>query len=399
MKRRNRCSSSNRKLGMFVRATAALIAIVASVALIAAAAKRDSLAEPNSQIRLDRKRLLEFLDASGNIQPVKSAPDWSKRREQILAGMQDAMGPLPDRTRLAPLDIKESQREDGEGYTRVTLSFAAHIKDAPVDRVPAHLYLPDRSDAAKPRAAMLVLHQTHPRGKHDVGPETIAENRGLAAELARRGYVVLAPDYPSFGDYKFDFAAEFESGRYASGTMKGIFNHMRAVDLLSERKDVDKKRIGVIGHSLGGHNAMFLAAFDERVKVAVTSCGWTPFEDYDNGKIAGWTSDRYMPRLREIYKLDATSVPFDFYEVVAAIAPRAFFSSSPTDDTNFDVRGVKKAVPVVADVYKLLLKEAGKNVTLEERLAIRHPDCGHDFPPETREEAYKFIDRVLEHAR
>jgi acetyl esterase/lipase len=352
-----------------------------------------SNAAPHGQ--LDRKRLLEFRDAVGEIQPVKSAEDWGKRRAQILLGMQDAMGPLPDRSQLAPLDVQESQREDGEGYTRVTLSFAAHLRDAPVDRVPAHLYLPSGIGQAKPRPAMLVLHQTHPRGKHDVGPETIAENRGLAAELARRGYVVLAPDYPSFGDYKFDFAAEFKAGRYVSGTMKGIFNHMRSVDLLSERKEVDKDRIGVIGHSLGGHNAMFLAAFDERLKVVVASCGWTPFEDYYDGKIAGWTSDRYMPRLRSVYKLDAKQVPFDFYEVVAAIAPRAFFSNSPISDSNFDVRGVKKAMPLAADVYKLFLKDS----KIEERLVARYPDCGHDFPPEVREEAYKFIDRVLGHTR
>ncbi len=68
---------------------------------------------------------------------------------------------------------------------------------------------------------MLVLHQTADGGKADVGPVTIPNNRGLAAELARRGYVVLAPDYPSFGEYQFDFPAEFQSGRYVSGTMKG----------------------------------------------------------------------------------------------------------------------------------------------------------------------------------
>src|SRR5206468_2242020 len=122
------------------------------------------------------------------------------------------------------------------------------------------------------------------------------------------GYVVLCPDYPSFGDYPYDF----KKSHYASGTMKGIFNHMRCVDLLQGREEVDPQRIGVIGHSLGGHNAMFVAVFDPRIKVIVASCGWTPFADYYGGKIAGWSSDRYMPRLREKYDLDIKRVPFDF---------------------------------------------------------------------------------------
>jgi acetyl esterase/lipase len=169
--------------------------------------------------------------------------------------------------------------------------------------------------------------------------------------------------------------------------MKGIFNHMRSVDLLKSRSEVDPERIGVIGHSLGGHNAMFVAAFDERLKVVVSSCGWTPFHDYYEGKIAGWTSDRYMPRLRDVFGLDANRVPFDFHEVVASFAPRGFFSNSPVADSNFAVAGVKKAIAEATPIYELF-GAAGE-------LQVRYPECGHDFPPEVRQEAYKFIDRVL----
>src|SRR5207249_1888475 len=147
------------------------------------------------------------------------------------------------------------------------------------------------------------------------------------------------------------------------------------------------ERIGVIGHSLGGHNAMFVAAFDERLKVVVSSCGWTPFHDYYQGKIEGWTSDRYMPRLRDVYGLDPDRVPFDFYEVVAAFAPRAFFSNSPLHDSNFEVAGVKKAVAEARQVYELY--------GAADQLFARYPDCEHDFPPELRQEAYQFIDSVL----
>ena len=79
---------------------------------------------------------------------------------------------------------------------------------------------------------MLALHPTSELGKRVIAKEEPKPNRAYAVELAQRGYVVLAPDYPSFGEYAgYDFAAD----GYSSGTMKGIVNHMRAVDLLSER--------------------------------------------------------------------------------------------------------------------------------------------------------------------
>src|SRR5947209_8723302 len=70
-------------------------------------------------------------------------------------------------------------------------------------------------------------------------------NLHYALHLAERGYVTLAPDYPSFGAYPFDFK---KSG-FVSGTMKGIWNHMCAVDLLQSLLEVDGERIGCMGHS------------------------------------------------------------------------------------------------------------------------------------------------------
>ncbi len=114
------------------------------------------------------------------------------------------------------------------------------------------------------------------------------------------------------------------------------------------------------------------------------------FHDYYAGKIVGWTSDRYMPLLKTKYELNPDKVPFDFYEVVGAMAPRAFFSCSPIKDSNFDVNGVKKTEPKAREVYELL--------GAKDQLVIRYPDCEHDFPNPTRSEAYAFIDKTLKHS-
>lgn len=328
----------------------------------------------------DHSRLLVYLDEAGQEHAVESKDDWARRRAHILLGMQQAMGPLPDRSKLPPLDVQVSETVEADRFTRLKLTFLSEGSD----RVPAFLFLPKSAKRGR-GPAMLALHQTTKIGKDEPAGLGGLDNLHYGLELAQRGYVVIVPDYPSFGDYPYDFLAD----DYVSGTMKGIFNHMRCVDLLESRDEVDLQRIGVIGHSLGGHNAMFVAAFDERLKVVVSSCGWTPFHDYYQGKLAGWTSDRYMPRLRDVYQLDADRVPFDFYEVVASFAPRAFFSCSPLHDSNFEVAGVKKGIAAAGAVYRLF--------DAEDRLAVRYPDSQHDFPPDTRKEAYEFIDRALGH--
>jgi putative membrane-bound dehydrogenase-like protein len=172
--------------------------------------------------------------------------------------------------------------------------------------------------------------------------------------------------------------------------MKALVNHMRAVDVLVARDDVDANRIGATGHSLGGHNAIFLGVFDERVKVVVSSCGWTPFHDYYGGNLKGWTQDRYMPRIRDVYGSDPDKVPFDFPELIACIAPRAFFSASPMSDANFDVNGVKRGIAAAQPIYDLL----GASTKLQ----ARHPNVEHDFTPAMRNEAWAFVDQVLGNA-
>ena len=340
------------------------------------------LSENKSMTQTNHKNVMSYIDSSGSAQPVKSIADWQRRRTQILDGMQQAMGELPDRTNPVSFDETVHETVKMENFERRKISI--QIEDG--HRLYVYLFIPAGMKSGEKAPGILALHPTHKLGKGDTAGLSGRPNRNYGLELARRGYVVLIPDYPSFGD---DADYDFTTDRYVSGTMKGIFNHMRCADYLCALAEVDSTRLGVIGHSLGGHNSMFLAAFDERLKVIVSSCGWTPFHDYFKGNIKGWTSDRYMPRLRDVYKLDPDRLPFDFYEVVAALAPRAFFSNSPLRDSNFDYRGVQKAIPEAAKIYQLF--------DAADMLQVRYPDCEHDFPPDIREEAYQFIDRIFGH--
>ena len=169
--------------------------------------------------------------------------------------------------------------------------------------------------------------------------------------------------------------------------MKAIWNNIRGVDLLISLPYVNSDRIGCIGHSLGGHNSLYTAAFDQRLRAVVTSCGFDPFHHYMGGKLAGWTSDRYMPRIRDLYDNDPDKMPFDFYEVLAAICPRAVFINAPLHDSNFKVDGVRAAVAEVGKAYELR--------SAREKLVAKYPDSGHDFPDAIREEVYDWLAKQL----
>jgi dienelactone hydrolase len=331
-----------------------------------------------AQTYKDHARLDYLLDSAGRERPIRNPADWAVRRKHILNAMQQVMGPLPNSARKVPLDMLVAEETHRSGYTIRRITFAVERGD----RLPAYLLIPHQRKGRVP--AVLSLHQTTAAGKAEPAGITGNEKLKYAAELAQRGFVTLAPDYPNFGDYKID---PYSLG-YRSATMKGIWNHMRAIDLLQSLPQVDPNRIGSIGHSLGGHNTLFLAAFDPRIKAAVTNCGFTSFPKYYGGNLTGWSHKGYMPAIESDYGKDPSRMPFDFPEVLAAIAPRAVLAIAPLRDSNFEVSGVRDCVASAAHVYRLLGAESA--------LHALYPDCAHEFPDDLRKQAYDWLKAKLQ---
>ena len=325
----------------------------------------------------DKTNLMTYIDRDGTKQPVRTPQDWERRREHILAGMQLVMGSLPDASRRVPLDLQMDDEVQLAKVRRKRVSFATE----PGDRVSAYLLIP--SDLKDRAPGVLCLHPSTVMGKDEPAGVGGSENKHYALELAERGYVTLAPDYPNYGGYRCD---PYKRG-YASATMKGIWNHMRAVDLLQSLAEVDPGRIGCIGHSLGGHNTLFLAAFDARIKAMVSSCGFTSFSKYFGGNLAGWSNRDYMPRIAGVYGNDPKKMPFDFPEILGALAPRPLFINAPLRDGNFEVSGVADCVTAARPVYELL--------GARDALVVTYPAGGHDFDRTAREAAYTFLDKAL----
>jgi dienelactone hydrolase len=308
---------------------------------------------------------------------VRTEQDWRRARDKTLAGMQLVMGDLPTTTN-SPVDVRRLEAEGLTGFTRFRVKYLSE----PGDLVPAYLLIPKGLKRRAP--AMLCLHQTTRIGKDEPAGIGGIPNLMYAKELAERGYICLAPDYPYLGENMFN---PYQHG-YASCSMKGVVNHRRAVDALASFPEVDPQRIGVIGHSLGGHNALFVAAFDQRIKAVVTSCGFTSFRKYYGGDLTGWAGERYMPRIATHYQKDPAKMPFDFPDLLSALAPRPVFINAPLHDANFEVSGVRDCVEEATAVYDRVFRA-------KDRLIAMYPDAKHDFPIEIRTAAYSFLDRWL----
>ncbi len=333
----------------------------------------------------DRLNLLAVMNDDGQIQPIRSQEDWQRRREHILANMQLVMGPVPVQWRSLPLEMKVLEETSLPQCVRKKITYRVE----PQDCATAYLFLPKNSREKTP--AVLCLHQTIDVGKEEPAGLGGSPDLHYALELAERGYVTLAPDYWTFGDYRQKKYDPYPCG-YVSGTMKGIWTHIRSLDLLQSLPEVDGDRIGCIGHSLGGHNTLWLGAFDPRVKVMVSSCGFNTMAGYAASKYGGgdlrnYAQQRYLPRIASVYGNDPRKVPFEWTEVLACLSPRPVFVNAPWKDVNFVVDSVFEALRATRTVYQWM--GAG------DQLVSVHPDCEHSFPPEVRRLAYEFIDRAL----
>jgi Prolyl oligopeptidase family len=336
--------------------------------------------------RLPREDLLLYRDEQGQIHKVESIAHWKLRREEIVRGMESVMGKLPGDERRCPLDVQIEEEVDRGTHLQRLISYQSE----PGSRVPAYLSIPKAALSGQAAPAVLCLHGTN----NVIGHGTVVglgdlPNRAYALELAERGYVTLAPNYPLLAKYQPDLARL----GWESGTLKAVWDNIRGLDLLQTLPYVDARRgFGTIGHSLGGHNSVYTAVFDTRLKAIVSSCGLDSFLDYYQGAEKnwypekGWCQTRYMLKLAN-YRGRLAEIPFDFHELVGSLAPRATLIVAPLRDSNFRHDSVQRIEKAARPVFRL--HNAG------ERLRFVYPDCEHDFPTEMRQAAYALFDEQL----
>ncbi len=308
----------------------------------------------------------------------------------LRRAVMERLGRFPDRV---PLAAEFGPETDLGDHTRTLVSYAVE----PDERVATWLLRPKGPNPIGGWPGILAIHQH--AGQYYLGksePAGLSANRmyHYGLDLCRRGYVVLCPDHLCFEDRRPPEYVRVEGGylqdqgyerfeftrRILRGSClqtKYLHDLVCALDLLAGLPDVNPQRLGAIGHSLGGQETLWLAWYDDRVKAAVSSCGFslilTILRDGINHNLA-----MYVPGLLEICDMDA---------LVADIAPRAFLFTAGEEDRIFPIDGVRE----IAEKAQAAYTQAG----VPDRFrAILFP-AGHSFPDEVKAEAYVFLDRWL----
>ena len=317
---------------------------------------------------------------------IHSAAQWAQQRVDIQERLFATIGtPLVERDTRS-LEIIHVEKI--EGYLRHRISYEV----GEGERITAYLLRPD--ELANPAPAILALHQTVGSGKDEVAGLDGEPDFAYGHELVQRGYIVLIPDYLTAGERVYRGKGSFDSSpfyeKYPAWSMvgKNLEDSKAAIDILWMFGDVDRDKIGVIGHSHGGHNAIFAAALDERIKVAVSNCGLSAFSDEEER--LEWSLDEgyiYIPKLRK-YFLENLEPLFDLHEVASLIAPRPWLNISSYFDFAYGNQEFLAEVGIqLYRVYSLLEKPSAYGYFMHGN--------NHSFSSWARELAYAWLDYWL----
>lgn len=326
--------------------------------------------------------------------------EWRQEaREKIV----ELMGIAPQ----APLttNYKVIASEVRSGYTAHKIEFEIS-KD---NRVRAYLLIPDGEG---PFPALLALHDHGAKfsiGKEkmvrpiDESPEVVSEAEEWLTKcydgvwtgdrFAEAGYVVLATDALLWGNRgegedgrqtRYDTQQALASNCLKLGTsLVGIitWDDIRSVEFLAAQPFVDSGRIGVYGHSMGGHRAWMVGALSDRV-AAVASVCWMATSDAllasGNNELKGGSAFTMQ--------IPMISRWLDNPDMASLIAPRPALFLSGERDKLFP-SGVREAYEKMAEVWR--------GCGAEEHFEYKMCPSPHYFGTEMQTQVAEFFDKCL----
>jgi dienelactone hydrolase len=310
---------------------------------------------------------------------VDTLSEWQSRRPELRRQLHEMLGldPLPDRTELHPQVTAITEQDE---FTVERL----HFQSRPGLYVTGNLYLPRsrRPDERLPTILYLCGHGEVKENGVSYGNKVHYQHHG--AWFARNGYACLTIDTLQLGEIEGKHHGTYRYGMWwwlnRGYTPAGVeaWNCIRALDYLETRPEVDPDRFGVTGRSGGGAYSWWIAALDERIKVAVPVAGITDIRNHVlDGCVEGHCDCMFM----------VNTYRWDYPQVAALVAPRPLLISNTDRDSIFPLDGVVRTHAKVRHIYELY--DAG------DKLALQITAGPHQDTQELHIHAFRWFNRFL----
>jgi cephalosporin-C deacetylase-like acetyl esterase len=328
---------------------------------------------------------------------AKTLDEWNKKLPRLKREYMDMLGlwPIPEK---APLKATVTGQIEAHGVVVEKI----HYQSKSGLYVTANLYRPKASrERKRPEKLPAILYVCGHSGRGRDGNKTAFQDHGFW--FANNGYVCLIVDTLQLGEIpgvhhgtygrpwghlkawgETDAEKMKNHNRFgwwsAGYTPAGVeaWNGICGIDYLLTRPEVDPDRIGVTGISGGGAATFWIAAADERVKVAVPVSGMSDLESYVKNRIVNGHCDCMF--LYNTYQWDWTTI-------AALVAPRPMLFANSDNDAIFPMDGNRRIIAKLRDCYKM----HGKPELVDEYVSVG----GHDYRPDLRIAIFKFINKHL----
>jgi dienelactone hydrolase len=359
---------------MNTQACWAVVLVASCVGSATASARQDDEAPGDPMIHEYLDRQARALDAKF-AEDTRSPDDWASRRDALRDEYLYMLGlsPLPEKS---PLEATVTGTVDGDGFVVENL----HYQSMPGLYVTANLYRP--ADSMEGQRLPAVLYVCGHAGKGRNGNKTAFQSHGIW--LARHGYVCLVVDTLQLGEIAGIHHGTYREGRWwwisRGYTPAGVecWNGVRGIDYLQSRPDVDPGRIGVTGISGGGAATFWIAAADERAKVAVPVSGMADLESYVANHIVDGHCDCMF--LHNTFQWPWT-------RIAGLIAPRPMLFVNSDHDTIFPMDANERVINRLERLYGML----GVGDRVDALVSVG----GHAYRRDIREGAFRFLNTYL----
>ena len=318
--------------------------------------------------------------------------EWPALRARIHERVAGCLG-TPPQVKVNP-EVQVVKEYENYGLRHVKIRFRV----MPDEWGLAVLVMPDGASARRPAPAVVVCHGTaRAEGKYSVLTREGPASEGYAIDLAQRGFVAVAPDTYKFGELltqgedlpypevekRWNEANAELARAHPEWSMDGrrLWDHQRLLDALDTLDFVEPKRYGVMGNSLGGRSAIFLAALDERIGAGVPSTGISP-------NVTNIFRSGAPRKSKWADYVASTGTAYDYQDLIALAAPRPLLVIEPFNDPYNPFLAANFQIYVSGQrAYALLGKP-------ECFATLNHGD-GHELPRDACEFAYRWLERWL----